>query len=503
MKKDVNMPKDQTRTTAEQLRAAAALTAEDSITTNLAAVNVGEDVSDKSGAVLRWRERLSYGVGDIGANLIFTPIVAFLMFYMTEIVGVGAAIAGTILLLGRIMDGTLDLIIGTLIDKTSTRWGKARPWILISAPFLVITFFFLFNVPAGLDGVARDVYVFVFYFLCLGVGFVSSNLAYHTLLSVITSNSRMRVSLSVIRTVCAIATGMIVNAVTLPLIASFGGGQLGWTAMTLIYGAIALVTLLTVFIGTKERVKPPVSREKSAKLPVGKLIRLLFRNPFFLLGFALFFFAYLLNGTTSVGVYFAKDVLGNVGAYSLLSIAGLAPLLIGIWFMPAITGRFGKRRPVLLGVCITLIGVGVTLIDPTNLTLLLVGTLIKAIGGVPTASALFAIIADIVDYGEWKTGVRIDGMTYGAATAGQNFGAGVGAALVGWLLAAANYQAGAETQVSSAVSMEVFLYLWIPGIIAVAQAIIIYFLNIDKHMPQMQRDLAERRAETEGEADRA
>jgi GPH family glycoside/pentoside/hexuronide:cation symporter len=490
------MPKDQTRTSAEQLRAAAALAAEDSITTNLAAANVGENVSDSSGAVLRWRERLSYGVGDIGANLIFTPIVAFLMFYMTEIVGVGAAIAGTILLLGRIMDGTLDLIIGTLIDKTSTRWGKARPWILISAPFLVVTFFFLFNVPAGLDGVAREIYVFVFYFLCLGVGFVSSNLAYHTLLSVITSNSRMRVSLSVVRTVCAIATGMVVNALTLPLIAGFGGGQMGWTAMTLIYGAIALVTLLTVFFGTKERVRAASTPEKSTKLPVGKLIKLLFRNPFFLLGFALFFVAYLLNGTTSVGVYYADDVLGNIGAYSLLSIAGLAPLLIGIWFMPAIAARFGKRRPILVGVGVTLIGVGITFIDPTNLTVLLIGTVLKGIGGVPTGSALFALIADIVDYGEWKTGVRIDGMTYGAATAGQNFGAGLGAALVGWLLASANYQAGAETQVAGAVSMEMFLYLGVPGLIAVAQGVIVFFLNIDKHMPQMQRDLAERRTES-------
>jgi GPH family glycoside/pentoside/hexuronide:cation symporter len=489
------MPNDSNRVPNEQIPPAPGLTPESSPVKDPVMGETKGDPRDSSGVVLRWRERLSYGVGDIGGNLIFTPIVAFLLFYMTEIAGVGAAIAGTILLLGRVMDGTLDLIIGTLIDKTSTRWGKARPWILVSAPFLVVTFFFLFNVPSGLDGLAREIYVFVFYFLCLGVGFVSSNLAYHTLLSVITSNSRMRVSLSVVRTVCAIATGLTVNAITLPLIATFGGGQAGWTAMTLIYGAIALITLLTVFFGTKERVKPAIVRDKSAKLPVRKLIRLLFRNPFFLLGFALFFVAYLLNGTTSVGVYYANDVLGNVGIYGLLSVAGLAPLLIGIWFMPAVTSRFGKRRPILIGVAVVLIGVGITFIDPTNITVLLIGTVIKGIGGVPTGSALFALIADIVDYGEWKTGVRIDGMTYGAATAGQNFGAGVGAALVGWLLAAGNYQAGAETQASTAVSMEIFLYLGIPGIVAVAQAIIIFFLNIDKHMPQMQNDLAARRME--------
>ena len=134
------MAKNPTRTTGAQQRAAVALATEDSTTATLAAIRVGETPFDESGQRLKIRERLAYGVGDIGGNLIFAPVSAFLLFYLTDIAGIGAAIAGTLLLLGRVLDGTLDLIVGTLIDRTSTRWGKARPWILFSAPVLVVSF---------------------------------------------------------------------------------------------------------------------------------------------------------------------------------------------------------------------------------------------------------------------------------------------------------------------------------------------------------------------------
>lgn len=489
------MAKDPGRVQGEQMRAAVALSTEESVTAALSAEAVGAAIhADRSGEKLKLREKLSYGVGDIGANLIFAPASAFLLFYLTDTVGVGAAIAGTLLLLGRVLDGTLDLVVGTLVDKTSTRWGKARPWILFSMPVLVISFVLLFNVPAGLNETGKEIYAFVFYFLCLGVGFVSSNLAYHTLLSVITSDSRTRVSLTVIRTFCAILTTLLVNTLTIPLLTAFGGGQGGWTATTLIYGGIAAITLLIVFFGTKERVHTTANTSSEPKRPLGKTIRILFRNPYFFLVFGFFLLQYMVQGTAGIGIYFASDVLNNPALFGLLSIAGLAPLLLGMWFMPTIIGRFGKRTPVLIGTGLTVAGALITLIDPTNITLLLVGSLIRALGGIPTASVMFALVADVVDYGEWKSGVRLDGMTYAAATAGQNFGAGLGTALVGWLLAFGAYDGAAATQPQSAIDVEIFLYLWLPLIVSVLIAVIVFFLNIDKSMSQMQRDLSARRA---------
>lgn len=488
------MAKTPTRATGEQVRAAVALTTEDSATASLAAVGVGESPADDSGHRLKIRERLAYGVGDIGGNLIFAPVSAFLLFYFTDVVGIGAAIAGTLLLVGRLLDGTLDLIVGTLIDRTNTRWGKARPWVLFATPVLVVSFIMLFNVPEGLSQTGKEIYAFVFYFLCLGIGFVCSNLAYHTLLSVITSSSKMRVSLTVLRTFFAIFTTLVVNVATIPIITSLGGGQSAWSSLTLTYGIIAAVTFIVMFLGTKERVKSTLPPEESSNLPLRIKVGHLVRNPYFFLAFGFFLLTYLLSGTQGVGVYFAKDVLGDPNLYSLLGLVGILPILIGIWFMAPIIGRVGKRRAMLVGIVISIVGICISLIDPSNITLYLVGALLRGIGTIPSSAAMFALVADVVDYGEWKRGVRLDGMTYAAATAGQNFGAGLGVALTGWILAAGAYDGSAATQLPSAIASEIFLSLWLPLICTVALGILIYFLNIDKHLSQIQRDLAARRA---------
>ncbi|GAA2154907.1 MULTISPECIES: MFS transporter [Glycomyces] len=443
---------------------------------------------------VRMGERLAYSVGDIGGNLIFAAVSSFVLFYFTDTVGIGAAIAGTIILLGRVLDGTMDLVIGTMIDKTRTRWGKARPWVLLSTPVVVLAFIGLFNVPAGLSSTGKEIYAFVFYFLCLAIGYTGSNLAYHTLLSVITSDGKTRVSLTVMRTFAALTATLLVNFFTIPLIARFGGGQDGWTTVVTIYGAVAAITFIVVFLGTKERVTTTVASDHSAARPVRELLLILLKNPYFYLGFALFLTQNLAAGVGGAGIYFARDVLGDAGLYGFFSLAGIGPLLIGMWFMPAITARFGKRLPFLVGSAVAVVGLLIALIDPTDFNVVIAGAVIRAIGTIPVSAALFALIADIVDYGEWKTGVRIDGMTYSAATAGQNLGAGVGAALIGWLLAFAQYDGTAAVQPQTAVDMEVFLYLGVPLIVYVLQFVVVVFLNLDRFQPGMTEDLIARRA---------
>ena len=494
------MAKNATRTIGAQQRAAVAASTEDSQTAALAATRVGESQIDDTAQRLKIRERISYGMGDVGGNLIFATAGTFLLFYFTDVVGIGAAIAGTLLLLGRMFDGTLDLIVGALIDKTHTRWGKARPWVLFATPVLVISFILLFNVPGALPESGKEIYAFVFYLLCMGIGFVSSNLAYHTLLSVITTSTKMRVSLTVIRTFFALITTMIVNFATIPFVTALGGGQGAWSTVVITYGLVAAATFMVLFFGTRERVRTPVPTEKKPAIRVTKKIGILFRNPYFFLVFLFFMITFVLQGSSGIGIYYAKDVIGNANAYSLIGLLGILPLIIGLWFMPPIVGRFGKRRTIFVGLAIQIIGGAIALIDPANYTILLISILIRGIGGVPISAVLFALVADVVDYGEWKSRVRLDGMTYSAATAGQNFGAGVGVALVGWLLAAGQYNAAAAHQTSSAISLEVFLMIWLPLIGSVLLGVIIYFLNIDKNLSQIQRDLAERRAAATAES---
>lgn len=438
-------------------------------------------------------EKLSYGVGDLGANIIFGAVTSFVLFYFTDVVGIGAAIAGTLLLFGRILDGLLDLVVGSLIDRTRTRWGKARPWILFSTPVLVGSFILLFNIPAGLDQTAKEILAFVFYFLCLGVGFVSSNLAYHTLLSVITTSPDTRVSLTVYRTVFSIVGGLAVNVVTIPVITALGGGQAAWSTLVLVYGLVAALTFVVLFVGTRERIAQPAPIAGSGP-KLGAQVRALLGNRYFLLAFVFFLLVYLLTGVQGVNVYYARDILGDANIFSLISLAQVVPLLLGLWFMPLLFRRIGKRNAVVIGSVAMIVGVAISLVDPSDTTLFLVGAFVRGIALVPMAVAGFALVADVVDYGEWRTGQRLDGMTFAAATAGQNFGAGLGAASVGWLLAAGGYDAALSVQPESALSAQITLALWVPLAVAILLAVVAFFLNLDRYQPQMNTELAARRA---------
>ncbi|AYF99260.1 MFS transporter [Protaetiibacter intestinalis] len=440
------------------------------------------------------REKLSYAAGDIGSNLVFAPATSFVLFYFTDIAGIGAAIAGTAILLGQLLNGVVDLVVGVLIDKTKTRWGKTRPWILWSALPLMMCFVLMFSVPSGLDDTGKVVWAFVTYALVMAVFFTASNVAYSALLSVMTPDSTTRVTLTTFRFFAAIATTLAVSYATFPLVGALGGGQQGWTTTASIYAVLGLGALLTVFFGTRERLRP-TDEFSSTRRPVKELLGFLFRNRYFWLAAALFVGFYLFNGMNqAAGVYFAADILGDPAAFGTLSLAALAPLLIGIVFMPALVGRFGKRRMFLAGIAIQIAGSIVVAIAPENLGVVLAGLLIRGVGGIPFSAALFAIVADVVDFGEWKFGVRIDGLTYSAVVFGQKIGAGLGAAGTGWILAFGAYDADLREQPASAISAIEFAYIYAPIALLALTAVAIWFLDVEKHGLAIRQFLQSRNA---------
>jgi glycoside/pentoside/hexuronide:cation symporter, GPH family len=445
-------------------------------------------------AKLGVREKLSYSLGDVASNVVFMPASSFFLFYLTTVAGIGAGIAGTILLVGQLLNGITDITMGAMMDKTSTRWGKMRPWILWTAPPLMLCFVLMFSVPAGLDETGRIIWTFIMYSLVMAVFFTASNVAYSALVSVMTANPKTRVVLSTFRFFAAIATTLIVSYITIPLVEGFGGGQQGWTATTAIYGLIGLVTLLTVFFGTKERVIEAREDERSDRQPLRVLLKQLFANKYFSIAAAMFLGFYLISGITSgVGIYYATDVLGDPSLFGTITLATLAPPLVGIAFMPALLARIGKRTAFLIGLGLQLIGSLIVVIDPSNFTIVLVGLLVRGFGSVPFAAGMVAMVADVVDYGEWKFGTRIDGLTYSAVSFGQKVGSGVGAAAVGWVLAAGGYQSLATSQPDSAVAAIQAAFIWLPVVLIVLLTVVVYFLDVEKYNPQIQAFLTGRR----------
>ena len=253
-------------------------------------------------------EKLAFAMGDVGCNFIWTVVGSFLTMYYTDSVGITAGVVGTIMLVTRILDGFSDLGMGAIIDRTHTRWGKARPWILRTAPLMAIGLILLFSVPSSLSDTGKIVYAVITYIILAVFIYTACNLAYSTLLSLVTGRQDDRTSMTSIRYIFVYAVMILISYVTTPMVNEFG-----WTGMSVIFGIAGMICLLITFFGTKER-NTEESKDSDSTVPVLESIRLLFQNKYFILVALLFVVNFTAMGLTGgVGIYFAKDFLGNDG----------------------------------------------------------------------------------------------------------------------------------------------------------------------------------------------
>lgn len=443
-----------------------------------------------AGSSIAFKEKFGYGLGDLASNLIFGAVAMFLLFYYTDVAGASAAAVGTIILFSRFLDGFTDIGMGAIVDKTRSKHGKARPWLLWMAIPYTISAIMLFTVP-DLGPVGMLIYIAITYNL-VHIIYTAINIPYGVLNARMTQDSYQRATLNIFRMFLALVANIIIMFFTLPLVEMFGGGKTGWTVTFTIFGVAAGIIFLITFMTTKERVTA-VNMDQ-AKVPTMTGVKALFKNKYWALMvvFALVSYTGLgLNG--GLGVYYAQYILENPALVGPLGFAGLFPALIGLLFVAPIIKKYGKRNSMIFGLLLGLIGTVVILIDPTNVALVLTGSIIRGIGGVPFAGSFFAMLADTIEYGEWKTGVRTEGLVYSAGSFGTKVGMGLGAAIMGWCLTLGGYVGGLTEQSDSAISMITFLFVWIPAIIAVIQLVILVFYKLDKQYPQILADLHARK----------
>jgi GPH family glycoside/pentoside/hexuronide:cation symporter len=450
---------------------------------------------DTKSNIVPFKEKVAYGLGDAGCNFVWTTVGSFLTLYYTDSVGIAAAVVGTIMLLTRLLDGVSDIVMGSVIDHTNTKWGKARPWVGITAPLMAIGLILLFNVPSGLSGTGKIVYASITYVLMAVVIYTACNLAYCTMLSLIATDPQDRTTMSSIRFFCTMVAVLIIVYAAPAL---YGNEKIGWSGMSIIFGIVGMLLLLVTFFFTRERSSG--DDENSANknedtVPFVDSIKYLFKNKYFIFIAILFVINYtVLNLTNGIGVYYVRDILGNMGAYGTVSAMGFIPSLIGLPIFPKLVERFGKWKCLMVGYIMQIIGLLIVLAFPTNFTMLIIGLAIKGFGNVPHSAGLFAMVADVIDYGDWKFGVRIDGMTYSATSFGMKVGTGLGSAAVGWGLAIGGYNGELATQAGSALTAITALYTWIPLILVIVGIVILAMCNLDKMLPTIQKDLAARKA---------
>lgn len=439
-------------------------------------------------------ERVAYGVGDMATGLLQVTVAAFLTFYYTDTLLLSAAVVGTIIATMRIVDAFVDLAVGTLVDRTRTRWGKARPFLLWLAIPYGISGVLLFTVP-NVGETWKYVYVAAAYFL-MNVIYSAINVPYGVLNSLITRNQQSRAVLNLFRTGFAMASALLVSYIAIPTVTKLGGGQHGWVLFAIGVGVAASILWLVTFAFTRERVGQQVDGEVPKEaIPFRTGIKALFKNKYWamLLGISFIQFAYQsVNG--GINVYYIQYIIGDLSLIGPLSLVGILPLLVTLPLLAPIIKKFGKRNTALMGFSLIILGSLLLAIDPSSVPLLFASAVIRGIGGAPFAGTFFAMLADTIEYGEWKTGVRNEGLVYSAGSFGTKAGTGFGTAVLGWSLTLGGYVGGQEVISDSASSTIVFLFVWLPIIVYGLLGVMLSFYKLDKEYPQIIADLKVRHA---------
>jgi len=439
------------------------------------------------GASLSLRERITYGFGDSAANFSFATMSAFLIFFYTDVAGISAAVVGTMMLISRVIDTLPDIPMGMLIDKTSSRFGKARPWLLGVAVPYGIALVLVFTAP-NFSMTGKIVYAFITYNLMVLL-WSALSLPFGTLISLMTDNQNDQTFLTLCRMFFGVATALVVNSITLKLVTAFGGGNRGWQLTAACFGIVSILFILTTFFSTKERVVPL----KEGKVPIREGLKALAGNKYWWMVLFLGLITFFNFGLPGITIYYTQYVLHNNAVFPPIMIATFLPNLIVFLLVAPLIRKIGKRSTVFIGFFIYIVGTVIILMRPLDPTWIIAGTFIKGFGFAPIVGTLYAFVADAIEYGEWKTGIRAEGLLFSAASFGQKIGTGISLAVIGWTLHLSGYVPEAPVQAASALSAITGLFIIVPLAGYALVAILLIFYRLDKEYPQIITDLRKRK----------
>lgn len=483
---------------------------------------------------LSFREKAGYALGDAGANFVFQTLMVFQMTFYSKVFGITVAAASWLFLIGRLFDAVVDPLMGVVADRTKSRWGRFRPWLLWSALPFALVFWAVFTTP-DLGPQGKLLYAWLAYLALMAV-YTINNVPYCALNGVMTGDVNERTSLSTYRFFAVMATGFVVSGLTWPLVAKFGGGDdaKGWSITMGLYACISVVFFVITFFSVKERVQPDPEQKSSVKQDLADAFN---NRPWvvlFVATLAIFVMLAVRGGSLPLFTQFVVDhdalavfvrrlgfvqtagaepvgiqrILDSVGylvrpdlsnvqavAFGLFSMIGSVVTIIGVLFSKPLSERFGKR--LVFTVCLGLTGAATLWLFfiPADAigTQLLQGMLWSAAYG-PTIPLLWSMIADAADYGEWMNRRRATGFVFAGVVFALKAGLGIGGFIGGQVLAMHGFAAGAETTVSSLLGIRMTAAVYPAGFIALAVVALLRY-PIDKELNlRIGRELAERRA---------
>jgi len=442
---------------------------------------------------LSFKEKFAYGLGDTASNFYFQAFNLFLVYYYTDIFGLPSAAVGTLMLIVPIAVAALNPVVGALSDRTNTRWGKFRPWILWGAvPYGILGCVMFANPALGEHG--KLVYAYVTYSLVL-IAYVAINTPYGALMGVMSSSSDDRTSLSSYRFACAF-TGALLIGWLVPILKDFltpaGGSPAdGFRNTMVIFAVLSVAMFIYTFLNTRERVVSPPPEKGSLGKDVGDLTR---NTPWLILFFVAFLNLTNVGLRNGAGIYYFKYVVGNEGAISTFNFVGFLCFVAGALVTKFFTARWSRRS---LMIVFTLInGGGIAAcywVNPQNLPLLYALNIIASFAAGPTPAIVWSMYADTADFGEWKFGRRATGLIMSATVFVQKVGLAIGSAMIGWLLSYYGFIANA-VQTPRVVHGMTLLFSLLPGALAIAAGLVNILYPLDEpQVKQMERELAARK----------
>lgn len=451
----------------------------------------------KEDGKIRWSTRFAYGCGDTACNVVFGMISTLLTLFYTDYVGVNAATIGIVMLISRIFDGVSDAIMGLIVERTNSKWGKSRPWILWMCVPFAISAVLLFAVPHSTVTV-QAIYIFITYNFVNTVCYTAINLPYSSLSAMMTRSSSERDMLSVVRMGLSPFGRILAVTCTMPVVKLFGNDQAAWIKTMAIWAAIALVLLLICFWKCEEKVVIE-AKEKQEKVPLKKSLKALVTNQYF---WAVVILWTMQNGiycvTGTILPYYCKYIFHNdTWMYSALYLTETLIIVGATFLSPMLLKRFGKRNMSLAGACLALAGQVIFCINPTNFGFMVFSCVIRGLGLAPLNSIVFGFLGDVVEFGQWKTHIRQESLIFAGSSVGMKLGAGLTSAIITGLLSAAGYissSAGNIQQPDSAIQMIINVYRFAPMVVWVSVIITLALYKLDKMYPKIMEELAEREA---------
>lgn len=439
-------------------------------------------------------EKVAYGGGDLASNFILVLSSTFVTFFYTDALGLNPAIIGSIMMFSRIFDGISDILMGFVMDHTKSKHGKARPWLLWLALPIGISLILMFCVPQMGD-FGKYVYIAITYNLVTTVLYTAINIPYGALTSLMSRDQDERMVINIFRMTMAQIGSLLINAFTLPLVNTLGGSahQKSWILASVIYGFIAMALFLLCFFKTKERVKVVNIQPVEKKLSFVSSLKICIKNDQWLILVAIWVtMSFGMAMGMGVGTYYAKYILGNENLAGFLMAISILPVVLIMPLLPQVIRKIGKCKVAIIGGIIGTIGQLMMAINPTSFMWLVVCSVIKGIGQAATAGTMFAMIADTIEYGHWKTGIRTEGMLYSSTTFGAKIGAGVGGAAAMAILGAAGYNGLLATQGAEVLLSLKALYIYVPAVFLAIMTGLYFFYKLDKIYPQVIKELTEK-----------